>query len=257
MVEFSPGAVALFMLTLARVGGLVSFAPFFGGGSIAIPIRIAMAITFSWVLYPTAEASLSAVPTGMISFVLLLARELTVGIWLAFVARLVFAAFEIAGQLIGFQMGFSFIQAIDPQTQADSPFLGLFLNLIATILFLGINGHHWLILAVSESYGAVPSPHLFSAALMKQLLVSSAQIFILGLRVASPLMIVMFVIDLLVGFLGKSAPQIHVLILAVPIKIMIGFLVLTGIIYSFVPYLGQHLHIIEAELPLYIGALRK
>lgn len=252
---FSAESFALFSLALARIGGLVSFAPFFGSGAVLPWIRIFIALSLTWVLFPVVGDRIPQIPATSLGFALLLARELLIGFLLGFCAKLVFGALEVAGQIIGFQMGFSFIQIVDPQTQVESPFMGIFLNLAGMMLFLAFNGHHWLIQAVAYSY-ELGSGTLSSASIVEQLTLSLAQMFVVGFKVAAPLAVSMFLVDVLFGILGRAAPQLQLLVLGLPAKGLVGFALLAATIYSLLPFIGRHLGTLEAELTAWLGLLK-
>lgn len=254
--DLSLGLVVGFLLTVARVGGLVTFAPFFGGSIVPMSIRLILALGLSWAIFPVVMDHYSTVPVGLLGLTLLTARELLVGFLLGFSVKMVLAALDVAGQLMGFQLGFSFIQLVDPQTQVESPFMASFLNLIAVMIFLGIDGHHWLIQAVVESYRITGTGFGVSGALVSQLVTSLGELFILGLKLSAPIVVMLFIVDVLFGILGRTAPQIQILIVGLPAKSLIGFTVLTAIVYSFIPFLSDHLTRIGPGLETYLRLLR-
>jgi flagellar biosynthetic protein FliR len=256
LYEASLSYLAVFGLTLARVGGLVTFAPFFGSGAVPLMLRTFLSLIIAWVLGPVAESSYGTVPTDPISYTLLLGSELLVGFLIGFVAKIVFAVLEVAGQLMGFQIGFGFIQVVDPQTQVETPFLATFLNLIGIVVFLVMNGHHWLLQAAAESYRVGGRGLVVSGSLIQELLRSTADMFVIGLKLAAPFMVTLFIIDVLFSILGKTAPQIHILIIGLSAKALVGFVLLVTLTYSFVPFLGREIGRVGPQLELYLRFLR-
>jgi flagellar biosynthetic protein FliR len=246
---------ALFTLALARIGGLVSFAPLLGSSAVLPHLRVALALGLTWVLFPVVGDRLGEIPPSGVAFFLLLVRELLIGFMLGFCSKLLFACLEMAGSIIGFQMGFSFIQIVDPQTQVESPFMGIFLNLVGTMLFLAFNGHHWLIQAVAYSY-ELQAGRLVSGALVEQMTRSLAQMFIVGFKIAAPLAVAMFLVDVLFGILGRAAPQLQLLVLGLPAKGLVGFALLAATVYGLVPLIGRHLAGVESELTAWLGLLK-
>ena len=245
-----------FLLTLARVGGLVVFAPFFGGGAVPAPIRLLVAMGLTWAVYPVVMDTYTVIPGDLLGLTFLVGRELLVGLVLALSVKLVLAALDVAGQLMGFQLGFSLIQMVDPQTQVQSSFMAGFLNLIAMMIFLGIDGHHWMIQAVVESYRVTGPGLQISGALINQFVTSLSHLFILGLQLSAPIVVMLFIVDVLFGILGRTASQIQILIVGLPAKSLIGFTVLAATIYSFIPFLSEHLAVIGPELDTYLRLLR-
>ncbi len=254
--DLSLGIIVGFLLTVARVGGLVTFAPFFGGSIVPMSIRLVLALGLSWAVFPAVMDSYTTIPVGLLGLAVMTGKELLVGFLLGFSVKMVLASLDVAGHLMGFQLGFSFIQMVDPQTQVQSPFMASFLNLIAVMIFLGIDGHHWMIQAVVESYRVAGPGFQVSGALVAQLVTSLGQLFILGLQLSAPIVVMLFIVDVLFGILGRTAPQIHILIVGLPAKSLIGFTVLTAIVYSFIPFLAHHLMGIGQELETYLKLLR-
>lgn len=247
--------LAIYVLTLSRVGGMIAVAPFFSSGSVIPWVRIFLAVGLAWTILPSVEGTFTALPQDGVGFFLLVGREFLVGLLIGFVARLLFASLELAGFLMGFQMGFSFIQIVDPQTQVESPFLGILLSLTGTLIFLLFNGHHWLIQAVVESY-QVGTSGLSMAGVMEEMIRSVGLLFSIGLKVAAPVAVTLFLVDILFGILGRAAPQLHLLVIGLPAKTLVGFVVLSATIYSLVPFIARYLGSLEGELERYLILFR-
>ena len=256
LYEVSLGYLAIFGLTLARVGGLVTFAPFFGSGAVPFTVRTSLAVVLSWVLCPLVQGSYGAVPEEMVGYTLMLGKELLLGLLIGLIAKMIFAVLEIAGQVMGFQIGFGFIQVIDPQTQVETPFLAIFLNLIGLMILLSLNGHHWLLQAVVESYRLNIGGLEASGSLIEQLIRSSNEMFVVGVKLSAPFLVTLFIVDVLFGLLGRTAPQIHILIVGMPAKSLIGFILLAGLVYSFIPTIGQEIGKLGPQLESYLRLLR-
>ncbi len=256
LYEFSIQYLAAFGLTLARVGGLVTFAPFYGSGTVPAVLRTVLALILTWILCPLAQQCYGAPSAGMIGYTMDLVRELLLGLLLGLVAKMVFGVFEIAGHLMGFQIGFGFIQMVDPQTQVQAPFLSTFLNLVGLVLFLVLNAHHWLLQAVVESYRLNITGLEISGSLIEQLVLSSAGMFAIGVKLAAPFLVVLFVVDVLFGVLGKTAPQIPILLLGMAAKSLIGYIMLIGLAYILIPAIGQEVGSLGSTLQEYLRLLR-
>ena len=242
LTEFNPLLALDYLLVLARIGGLVVFSPFFGSRAIPAPIRVLLAVAVSFALFPVIGDQVPAVSMEVVSLVLVLIRELTIGMLLGLVVHLFMEAFRMAGQIIGFQMGFSLINIIDPQTQVQVSVLSLFENLLGMMVFLSLDAHHWLIQALVDSYrmtspvAQVPLPSLIS-----HLLSLSTDVFAVGFKLAAPVALVLIVVDVLLGIVGRAAPQIHILIIGIPFKPLVGFVVLSGAAYAQLPFARHYL----------------
>jgi len=230
----------------------VSFAPFIGSGAISRWIRILFAIAMTILIFPVVHEFRQEIPMEFVPYSLALVREMSVGLALGLIGKLVFASLEVAGQMMGFQMGFGFIRVIDPQTQVESPFMSIFLNLIGLLTFLTINGHHWYLQAIIESFRLAPKGISLSGAAAWQMIHSVSDMFLVGLKISAPIMVALFLVDVLLGIIGRAAPQIHILIVGLPAKGIVGFLFLAATIYTFVPFLAQVLNRMKGSLATYL-----
>ena len=215
--------IVRFLIVLLRLGGIMIFAPLFGNASVPFTVRAAFALVASFVLSPSLP--LGALPENMdlAGMAVIAAGEILSGVVLGFAASCVFAGMQFAGQVISFQLGFSLVNQIDPQTNVESSTFSFIHNYVGLLFFLLINGHHWFLLAVSESFGTLPVGGVrMQAQLMAQLLELTSQILVIGLRIAGPVIVVTVLMDLVRGILGRAAPQIQVILVGMPLKILVG-----------------------------------
>jgi flagellar biosynthetic protein FliR len=254
IIDLPTAAVMPFFLLLTRIGGLMIFAPFFGSGAMAPVIRVVLALSFTVALFPLLEADLPQ-PQDFNSLFFLLSGELVVGMLLGFVGRLFLASFEIAGQIIGFQMGFAVIKVIDPQTQSESPVMSILQNIIGILIFLTVNGHHWFVQAIVESYQIVGRQVGVEGAIQVQIVRSAGEMFVLGIKIAAPVVVVLLIVDILLGIVGRAAPQLHILVVGLPAKSLMGFIFLAAAIHTSIPFLGRHFNQLQRQLYVSLEAL--
>src|SRR6185436_19863425 len=141
------GVIAM-LLILARCSGIFVFTPFLGSVNIPSHARVVLSFVISYVF--SLSVSLPPIPplTGITSILFGIAGELFIGLVIGFAAHAMFAGLQFAGQIIGFHVGLSLVNAIDPQSSTRSTSLSVYQNYLGTMLFLGINGHHWIIRAI-------------------------------------------------------------------------------------------------------------
>ncbi|MNI69408.1 Flagellar biosynthetic protein FliR [compost metagenome] len=130
-------------------------------------------------------------------------------------------------------------------TGASAPILGNFNYLIATLLFLSINGHHYLLDAIIRSYNWIPLSNelfqkIYNGNVSEFLITTFSQSFMLAFQMAAPLIVALFLTDVALGFLARTAPQFNVFVIGIPLKIIVGLVVLLLLVSSFV-YAFQHL----------------
>jgi flagellar biosynthetic protein FliR len=238
-ISFSDAEIIQFFIVLTRVAGIMIFAPFFGSRSFPVYIRVAFSLMTSFLLAPSLPLGNVPIESGLSGITGLLVNELLLGFILGFAALCVFAGFEFAGQMISLQLGFSLIKMIDPQSNVEAPVFSFLYNYIGLLFFLLINGHHWFLVAIKESFTFLPvgGIHL-DGPLVEQIVRLSAHILVIGLRIAGPVIAVGIIADVIVGVVGRTAPQINILIVGMPLKVLIGFGCLSLTFYFLPQYLG-------------------
>ncbi|WP_234119886.1 fused FliR family export protein/FlhB family type III secretion system protein [Clostridium hydrogenum] len=149
--------------------------------------------------------------------------EILTGLILGFFANLIFVCARIGGQFIDFQMGFSMMSAYDPTTQTNASIMERLFNLFAVVLFFTIDGHIMLIKELVNSFAAVK---LGTFVINDQSVMVAfnvfTQFFIIGIRIALPIILVLLMADLILGIVSRTVPQLNVMVLGVPIKILLG-----------------------------------
>lgn len=208
-----------------RVGGFMSFAPFLGSASIPARIKAAFTLVLTGLLYPVcAVPQFLLTPFGWTRLAL---AELTLGLALGLCLQFVIEGAFLAGQLAGFQFAFSLVNIIDPQTNVDTPVLSIFHQLFALLFFLQFNVHHWLLRGLVKSFVFVPVGSIvISMGAMKELFHAAEGMWLIGLQIATPVLLATLLLDVTVGFLSKASPQMPAIFLSIPLKSMIGYAVL-------------------------------
>jgi flagellar biosynthetic protein FliR len=224
--------VAKFGLLLVRPGMVVMIAPGIGGAHIPAPVKVGLTVLIAIGLLPSV-----AVAPGVegASLALIVAREVAIGFALAFVLRIVIAGAEFAGHLAGFQIGFSYGATIDPQSGVRSTMLATLYGSLATLAFLGINGHHALLRALGASYTGLP----IGAGQINESIVASVRemlglVFVVGVRLAAPVIVVMLIAEIAVGLIARTAPSLNFMVIGYPIRIVAG-LFLVAVLVPTIP----------------------
>jgi flagellar biosynthesis protein FliR len=248
-LDAAPATVVSFFFILARLGGLVVFAPFFSSFAVPPTIRIGLTLALGLALFPALAPRLPAVPEDPVMLILLLGGELIIGMVLGVVGQIFFAVLQVAGQLISFQMGFAIINIIDPQTQTQFSVIGVLQNLVGMVVFISVDAHHWYIEVICHSYKiALPLDAGRWDALLGELMRLSSQIFVVGFKLAAPLALVLLIVDLLLGLIGRAAPQIQILLLGLPLKNLVGLLLLLGGFNVFLPFMIRYINQLHTDL---------
>jgi len=210
-----------------RVGGLMLFAPFLGSESLPPQIKVALTLALTVLLYPLYPAL--RVANHMLGWVGIVSGELAIGLMLGLAVQFVVEAAQIAGQLIGVQAGYSLVTLLDPQTQADTPVLSTFNQLIAVLIFLELNAHHWLLRGLASSFAYLPPGQGMSKLKAAGgLLHAAGGMWLAGVQMAAPVVVATLLVDVTLGFLAKASPQMPVLFVGLSLKNLLALTVLTG-----------------------------
>jgi len=238
MIEIPLIAIITGFLTISvRLSGLMLFAPFFGSAVIPARIKAMLVLAFTFLLYPSIGSTLGS--RALANWPLLVFTEFLVGAGMGIATNVVFEAVQLTGQVLGIQMGYSLVNILDPQSQVDTPVVSMFYQSIAMLLFLQMDVHLWILRALGNSFRYVPpgSAHissLFTLAILKTV----GEMFSLGVQIAAPVLSATLAADIILGLLGKAAPQMPLMLLGPAIKSLLGI----GILIATLKYWPDLFH---------------
>ncbi|MBC7963461.1 MAG: flagellar biosynthetic protein FliR [Steroidobacteraceae bacterium] len=223
----SPREVIFFMLVLSRVAGIFAALPVFGGRRLPIRIKLVTVLMITLVCFPTLSVSMPQVPSDAFSLALLALSELMIGLTLAFITQIIFAAVEFSGQIIGMQMGLTISSIIDPSQGIQIQIMSVIQTLFATLMFLSLNIHHLFIRAIIDSFKVIPLGgwHL-NGELINFLVQCTADIFIIGIRLAAPVMVALLLTTVALGIMARAFPQMNIFMISMPLNIGLGLIIL-------------------------------
>lgn len=233
---FTGAKAALWVLVLTRLTGLLAAFPILGGEQMPLPIRAALGALLATVILPVIPVP-AALPMGLPELAGLMASELAIGLLLGTVVAWTLEAVAFAGTLMDTQMGFSFVQFVDPATSQSASVSGSMMMQSAALLVFITGLHHQMILALVDSYRVAPMGQGLPLQVMG-LLALIGQLLAKGLQLAFPVLAVLFLLDLTLGISGKFMPQLQLLQLSFPLKISLGLLVLGLVLRELGPWLA-------------------
>lgn len=216
-----------FLLLMGRLSGLFLSAPIFSSrqipGRVKILILALLSATLSYVIPINTSVTIST--PGL--FLAALVLEILVGYTVGLVAYVVFGAIQLAGQLMDMPMGFAIVNVVDPLSGTQIPLTGNFTQTLALLMYLAINGHHYLLEAVVQSYQVIPVLGIqITAPLIELLMAIAAQMFVIAVKIALPIIFAVLVADIAMGFVARTVPQMNVFIVGLPLRIMVGLVTL-------------------------------
>ncbi len=216
------------VLIFLRIGALFFIAPVFNHNAIPNFAKLLLTLAVTYIVYFTLPEPVDYNPeSGLIVLAMLGFKEVITGIIIGFVLTFIFHAVNYAGMLIGFDMGLSMAQAFDPNTEAESNIVGQILVLFAVVVFILINGHHYIIRAITASFKIIPIGfYTINESVVLLITKYSAAIFVVGIKIASPLMVSFFLVHLAAGIISRVIPSMNVFFVLFPLKLGLGFFLL-------------------------------
>lgn len=213
----------LLLLIWGRVAGLFLTAIPFNTRSLPVQVKVWLAALVAFFLFMIYSHEPAPLALNLGGYLLQFLGEVLVGVVLGFLTQITFAIFQYAGQIIDMQIGFGIVNVIDPQSGVQVPVIGTFKYLLAIVLFLSIDGHHYLLAALDKSYRllSVGQVHLtgpFYAFLIDLV----GEMFTAAFQIALPILGALFIADLAFGVIARTVPQINVFLIGMPLKIGLG-----------------------------------
>jgi len=233
------GWIAAFLWPLARILALLGTAPLFGEGSVPTRVKLGLGVLLTVMIAPTLGPLPDVAPASFAGLGII-AQQVLIGVCLGVCMRMTFAAVQTAGEVIGLQMGLSFATFFDPGANANTTVLSRFLNMITVLVFLALNGHLMLLAALAHTFEVLPiSDGRLSADGLGVLVEWSAQVLVLGLVMALPLVTALLTMNLSMGILNRTAPQLSVFAVGFPLSLMAGLVMLTIVVPQTAPFLER------------------
>lgn len=248
MIEFTADELYLwinaFIWPLFRTLGLLASAPLFSESTITPQLKVGIAIMITLAIAPTLD-TMPVMPVGSWAALWLALQQILIGISLGFVMRIVFAIVLVAGEFIGFQMGLSFASFFDPSIGSNTAVISRLLNIVAMLIFLASNGHLVMLQAFVYTFEMFPiaantslNPNGWGV-----IMEWSSHLFLSGLLLALPMVIVLLTMNLAFGILNRTAQQITIFAVGFPITLTTGLILLIVVVPQMTPFL---LGLIEA-----------
>lgn len=251
-----PGALLAGALVAARAGSFLLGIPALGMRTLPMVARLGIAIWMAAAAWPVASAHARPVALEPLPVAMAISGELLAGLLLAFAVSLFFAGAQMAGQLVGIQIGFAIANVVDPTSDMQVSILGQLYYLFALLVFLAIDGPMLVCGGLIGSFQALPAGGFaIDPEGLFGYLRGASMIFVVALQVAAPVVVALLLVSLSLGIIGRSVPQLNVLVVGFPLKIGVGLLVLMASVPHVVSWMESRLLDLPAKLLGAAGAL--
>lgn len=246
LVELLPA----FLLVFIRITAFFVVAPVFSARNVPAMYKVGLSFFLALIAFPLVKAS------GTIelnwAYVYLALKEVLVGLLLGFIGLLLLSAIQTAGSFIDMMLGLAMASVIDPLTGMNSPLMGNFKYVLTLLFILSVNGHHLLIEGILSTYQAIPLDKWMSGwgdgSIAGFLLEKFSYMFMSGMLLAAPLVSSLFVMDVALGIVAKTVPQMNIFVVGMPAKLLGGFLVLIIVFPAYFFVIGHLLEVVFSSM---------
>lgn len=215
--------IVFYAFPLARVLGLIATAPLWSTAGIPRRTRLILGLAVTIAIAPALPPMPDVQPASLAGL-WILGQQMLIGIAMGLAARIVFAAIDMAGTYIGFQMGLGFATFYDPLEGAQTPVLAEFIGILSLLMFMALDGHLLYISTLAQSFHAIPvGPEALSPNSWRNLAELGGKIFSAGLLLSLPVLVALMLTNIALGVLTKAAPQLNLFALGFPMTLMGGF----------------------------------
>ena len=216
------------VIVFVRISAILLIIPFYGQRIVPVQVKLGLALLLTIMVLPLVNGQ--DIPPGInslpdLSFVVF--QNILAGLLIGFIPVLLFAGVQLGGELIGFQMGFTISGVFDPLSQNRISLFAQFQYLIAILVFISINGHLYLLEGIVNSFQIIPLVGVsFQNIVAESLMKLSGEMFVIGLKIAAPVIVAILLINVGLGFLSRTLPQMNMFLVGFPIQIGVGLITL-------------------------------
>jgi flagellar biosynthetic protein FliR len=233
--------VPVFVLVLFRIAGFMLFAPLLGSARIPKRAKTLIAVILAMGMVTSVKAP-PHLPLTTLGTAIAIAGEICFGLAIGMILSFVFIAAQWAGEMIGQQVGFNVAETFDPQYGQSSSMVGDMYYMLTLVVFLFMGGHRQMIRGIRDSFETLP---LMSVSINQSVLDLVIRMFqtatMLAVRLAAPVLVTMLIVDMVLGFLGKTMPQMNVMTMGLSIKALVGLVILImGLTWYSIPNVLQN-----------------
>ena len=239
LYDIFQGQLAAFLLVLTRTSGIFLISPFFGSLTIPMNMRAGVAIAMAMLIFPVvAKESVVTVPGNVWLFSATVMQELIIGWTIGFVAFVVMTAINMGGKIMDLQVGYAVASLMDPTSGQQSSLIGGFLHNLAVIYLLVVNGHHYIVTALVESFRSVPLDSIvWNPSIANFMIDLTGDILLTGMKIAMPVTFAILITNVGMGILARTMPQMNIFVVGIPMHLTIGLFMLAMLMPFYILFL--------------------
>lgn len=250
LLNWTTRQVLVLLMIMIRTGPLIFLMPVMGSRSVPGQVKMLATVVTSLALTSVVQIDPGLMPEKTAGFVFFILPELCLSFIIALFSRFIFAATQLAGQMVGVQMGMGMAGVMDPEYGVQIPVIGQLWNLLAILIFLSVNGHHIFFHALAESFQWVtPGTLYLDRPVYEGIIQGVAHMFILTVKIMAPASAAVFFTHVAMGIIAKTVPQVPILIVGMPLNIAVGLIFVGLSMAFFMPLMIDQFEMLDRLIP--------
>lgn len=241
IIGLTDAQLLAFILAFVRITSMVAVAPILGSQSVPVQVKVFFSLLLAFLLVPMLKSDQRLEALTLPGMTPLVLKEVTVGIFLGLIAKFLFEGFQFAGWLISTQMGLGMAQLVDPASGQPSTPISNIYGMVAIVIFLILNGHHFLLTALYRSFDvlSVGDLRFLKPAAGRQMMTMFNDLFVVGIKLAAPSMATLFLIEVCMGIMARMVPQMNIFFIGLPIRLSVGLFIIIASLPVFYVFLSS------------------
>jgi len=221
--QFFLNAFGIFVISLVRFTGFFINLPVFGETIVPLRVKAGLSGLCALLLLPHLSATQQLPELSILEYGLMVIKELVLGLTIGFIVLLTIDAFKFAGEIIGMQIGFSFIQVVDPESNRGQAIVSEFMQVLCVLTFLILNGHLILLNSFVQSFNLIPLAGMkLSGGVIGEIMIISSKLIWIGIQLSMPILAVILIGDVALGIIARTVPRLNVFQVGFALKILGG-----------------------------------
>jgi len=230
LIHFLENKFLVWLLAISRIAGLFILMPFFGGNFIPNNLKVMLILTLSWLALPTISTTLP-LDTNVLFIVILSLINFILGFLIGATVFILFSGMQFMGEIFGLQLGFAVATLFDPQTFEETNIIGQLIYMFAMYVFVTIKGPHLVLTSIIKSFQTLPVNFIkVNNFVFYDMVKFGGEVFRIGMEIGIPLIAFMIVVTFIIGILSRLMPQMNLFMIGLPLKVLVGVLMLLGLL---------------------------
>jgi flagellar biosynthetic protein FliR len=239
-------------LVFIRIGAILFALPFIGDEPTPVRVRILLAVAMTFAMQGLVPSNwLLEFPQDPLLYILLVFKEVCIGLFIGFVARIAFDAIIMAASLVGYQMGFGAADLMMPDADVQMTAFTAFHRVIMVMIFLSLNLHHIYLDAIVRTFAMIPAGGIAPQMEMGRFLIDlTSGIFRVAMQLSAPVLVALMFTNTALGLIARTVPQLNVFTMSFPVGFFVGLAVYMACLPFFPGWVTQHFNASQEQILL-------